>query len=90
VISNPLAQINSINATVTTLNSPDNNTYGYLYETCSDASSCGEGNSTTGFTGYLTSYNETVGFWLFCTGDPTWNTTLTVTAEYVGNFTLLT
>lgn len=84
-ITNKEYQANTLVANLTSLRTDESIVDGYLHTYCNGASSknCSDVASTRGFTNYTTKPGEMIEFYLFCAGDVSLNTTLTVTAQYL-------
>ena len=84
-ITNKLSQVNSLNATLTSLEGPGVD--GSLYTYCNGAATkdcdANATNSTRGFTNYTTKPGEMIEFYLYCEGRVERNLTLTVSAQYL-------
>lgn len=85
-LQDTLMQIDSVNASIQTLNQTDNSTIDAVMATyCSAAPGgvCGLGVIPgRGFIGYNTSYNETLSLWMLCVGPSAWNISLQVTGVF--------
>jgi hypothetical protein len=79
--------VNQVNATVKTVDLPVDTLDAYVGTSCSAKDNCGI--AGIGLENYETSYNENLTVWMICLGNPVLNTTLTIGAAYLRDWTEL-
>jgi hypothetical protein len=87
-LMNTQMDVNQVNSSVVTVDLPVDTLDAYIGNVCGGKNvDCGSTSAGKGFESYETSYKENVTIWMICLGNPVLNTTLSISAAFLRNWT---